>query len=103
MRQSFRANLDDYALCPLDLLDRIQNGRILAEGGLDRLIKCKRARAGLGCGTTLRMSFPTCSGKYERLKRNAHAKNCQDKELSHEVALEMFHAPRERVASTRVF
>src|SRR5260370_35843927 len=103
MRQRFRANLDDYALCPLDLLDRLKNCRILTEGGLDRLIKCKRARADRGCGTIPRKSFPTCAGKSERLKCNAHAENCQDKELSHEVALEMFDARRERMDSIRAF
>ena|ERR1700737_5338868 len=101
MRECFRPNLDDYALCPLDLLDRIKNRRILAEGGLDRLIERKRARADRRCGMVPRMSVPTCGGKRERLKCNAQAENCQDKELSHEVALEMFDARREQVDSTR--
>jgi hypothetical protein len=43
LRQRLRPDLDNNALGPLDFLDPVQDGRILAKRGLDGLIEGKCA------------------------------------------------------------
>ena len=42
MRQRLRADLDDHAFCPFDLLFRVQESRVLLQRRQDRLVKSKR-------------------------------------------------------------
>ena len=100
---SLRANLNDHTFRSLNLLNRVQESWVLAERGLDRLVKRKCRDPASACPSIRGRSFTSSAGKSERPKPDTCCENRQNKKLSHEVALEMFDARRERVDSTRVF
>ena len=86
VRQRLRADFDDDAFRPFDLLFRVEESRIALQRRQDRLIKRKRGNTACGrCFTACRRRSTACAGACQRARRNHCGSEPEDyKIFSHE-------------------